>query len=550
MADDRIDVTSMKSPRRLAMDAVFHDRADLRQGLTENLAPARTRNAAAETRVEAAFAAFPRSRSRVTGIPNGDLPAEAALFDVMSAGIRARLNARQPRHPGSGIAIRSDSPLIRRARSGSHRDRSLGTVRVDELLDHLNNHRPEVVTLSSGRALTVSQAKARARAILDEIDGGAGHANAEVDIDALEGTSVTEVGDGDPDTVNAVQAFVTEKVDTQMTRVVAPEDPVSFGLIPLPDEGGNANLPTTFQLRPGPTDVTAYHDFSTLQVAFENVWLEILDGELETLGRDLYREYVDLKDFIGYDEDTAERPISSLQDLAWLMGRVRELSRMSQDAIPAGSGGGGSSSGKPSTGTNEIAEGFEDFLNSLPGGRGLTGVLTLGVSEFVLWFLKETGSIGTKPALTWDDVLNGRQLNRGDRILASVAENRVPQGSIELVLRTDISTIQGKVGKRNVAFQRFDEPSGKFVNVAVAGNFYPARAGEPVESGTVALSDSQGNAQFWEHRVLIASTSLDAGLLEFSSQETETTLSGRYVLGDLDKVVPDGASVTFYWKDS
>ena len=45
------------------------------------------------------------------------------------------------------------------------------------------------------------------------------------------------------------------------------------------------------------TDVPSYHDFHTLQIAFQHVWTEIFDGQLTSLGRDLYGEYVKLKDF-------------------------------------------------------------------------------------------------------------------------------------------------------------------------------------------------------------------------------------------------------------
>ena len=69
---------------------------------------------------------------------------------------------------------------------------------------------------------------------------------------------------------------------------------MEYGLIPNGADSNNAQagLLDTFELRPGPSDVTSYHDFSTLQIAFENVWTQIFDGELEALGRKVYREYV------------------------------------------------------------------------------------------------------------------------------------------------------------------------------------------------------------------------------------------------------------------
>ena len=55
----------------------------------------------------------------------------------------------------------------------------------------------------------------------------------------------------------------------------------------------------TFQLRPGPSDVKSYHDFNTLQIAFAHVWTQVFDGQLESLGKELYQEYVKLKRFTG-----------------------------------------------------------------------------------------------------------------------------------------------------------------------------------------------------------------------------------------------------------
>ena len=71
------------------------------------------------------------------------------------------------------------------------------------------------------------------------------------------------------------------------------------------DDAVQSRILETFELRPGASDVTSYHDFHTLQIAFQHVWTRIFDGELESLGRELYREYVKLKDFSGSTDATS-----------------------------------------------------------------------------------------------------------------------------------------------------------------------------------------------------------------------------------------------------
>ena len=80
----------------------------------------------------------------------------------------------------------------------------------------------------------------------------------------------------------------------------------------LPDDDATqSRILQTFELRPGASDVTSYHDFHTLQIAFPHVWTRLFDGELEALGRELYREYVKLKDFGGVDRTTTSRSAPS-----------------------------------------------------------------------------------------------------------------------------------------------------------------------------------------------------------------------------------------------
>ena len=66
----------------------------------------------------------------------------------------------------------------------------------------------------------------------------------------------------------------------------------------------------------------------------------IFDAQLENLGRDLYREYVKLKDFSG--ATGPDLTVGSADDLRRLMDEVKKLSQIVQDDIPDDLRGNGS----------------------------------------------------------------------------------------------------------------------------------------------------------------------------------------------------------------
>ena len=211
-----------------------------------------------------------------------------------------------------------------------------------------------------------------------------------------------------------------------MGPATAPEARLEYGLIPnsANSNEAQAELLTTFQLRPGPTDVTSYHDFSTLQIAFDDVWTRIFDGELEGLGRELYREYVGLLDFLDYDPDTADRPISSLDDLAWLIGEIRDLSRFTQTSLQDRRRPGRRRRHRraPQDAKNLGKEAGDWIDKNLPGGRAVLAGGTLGISELVLWIIEGGGELGRKDPLIWDDLCN-------DRVAAARRPHRGPRSN-------------------------------------------------------------------------------------------------------------------------
>lgn len=529
----------VKSPGRLALDAAFRKQADLRLGLAENLSQARTQNDPLDARVEQAFKDFdPSAPAKNEPERRNHVDPDAAPFDALDRVMRDRLDTLKAAAPRPGITIHANSSLIQWDQGdGVADDSRSGTIELGRLLDFIDKRGVASLTRPAWPALAACEAERKAQALLDGIDHAVKGAPAGAD------GSSPPADNGADHNAGKVADFVEKSVSEQMGSATAPEARVEYGLIPNGADSNNAQagLLDTFELRPGPSDVTSYHDFSTLQIAFENVWTQIFDGELEALGRQVYREYVGLVDFLGYDPATADQPISSLDDLTWLIGEIRRLSQLAQDGLPPGGGGAVGTTNIPKN-DHQFSKDADNFVNSLPGGRVGAGIATLGISELVLLFIRDAGTWGTKPALRWDDLVNGRTLERGDRIVATVESDVVGAGQIELVLKTSTYS-----HKKLVGFQVLDQGSQKFQNRKAVYNYDP----DPLRHPNLRiLYDSNNQPEFYVDDVRIDTSDLATGLLEFDTEESSAVGLGRYVLGDLDKIVPDGGRLTLYWTDS
>ncbi len=526
--------SEVKTPARLALDSAFRAQTDLRLGIVENLRRARAENDSRDARVARAFENFdPSVPARNEPEPRNHVAANEAPFGAIDQAIRDRIETLRDTTPRPGITLRAHSTLIDWENGD---EPTSGTIELGKLVDLVDNRDVATLTLPAEPALTAAEAERKAQALLDGLP--------DADEDRHDGHRAADAhGAVDPEKVSD---FVEKAVVEQMGPATAPESRLEYGLIPngADSNSAQAHLLDTFELRPGPTDVTSYHDFSTLQIAFENVWTKIFDGELEALGREIYREYVGLVDFLGYDPDTADRPISSLDDLTWLIGEIRRLSQLAQNALPPGGGG--------TVGTNNIPKPDHDLGTDVgnaidqnfPGGRVGAAVATLGISELVLLFLREAGNFGKKPALAWDDLVHGRKLAGGDRIAATIDRNAVALGQVELVLKTS-----ARSHKKAVVFQVLDKGSQKFINILDDQGHYKGVYNYDTATLQV-LNDANNQPEFYEDMARLDTSALPTGLLQFVTEETSTIGQGRYVLGDLDIIIPDGGRLTLYWTDS
>jgi hypothetical protein len=171
---------------------------------------------------------------------------------------------------------------------------------------------------------------------------------AQKQIDAIEG-NVASAGQADttpdlaaPDHQPAQTTdFIEAHVHALLADVPSPDVPPGLSPPVAADHGHIKQNIQSFELRSGASDVTAYHDFNALQIAFEHVWAEVVDARVGQVGRDFYHAYVDLIDFLGNPVDpTTGKPITpppvvtSIDDIANLIQDASMLGRVAGNAVP------------------------------------------------------------------------------------------------------------------------------------------------------------------------------------------------------------------------
>lgn len=107
--------------------------------------------------------------------------------------------------------------------------------------------------------------------------------------------------------------LVKDHVALQMQHATSPEAKLKFGVSDRASQQDVDVATTEFKISGGPADVTAYHDFYDLQIAFRHVWTELFDQELAKKGKELYEEALKEKDYknINAPKDT----ITSVEEL-------------------------------------------------------------------------------------------------------------------------------------------------------------------------------------------------------------------------------------------
>jgi hypothetical protein len=86
----------------------------------------------------------------------------------------------------------------------------------------------------------------------------------------------------------------------------------------------------TLQLKGGPADAVALHDFNSLQIAFKHIWTEAFDETLRAQAEALYLEAVQLADERGLDSPE----IQAIDETSQLLSFIQEVRNNDQDLLP------------------------------------------------------------------------------------------------------------------------------------------------------------------------------------------------------------------------
>jgi hypothetical protein len=493
--DETLGRTTLKPPQAAVIDAAFNQRAGLKQALTTNLAPAAAASAIVVARAKTAFEKFNPSQYSETELANRNHVAVATDPSEM-------LNSVVKRYVDSGSASTRAGAMTIRADGDLATIKNGNVIPLDSLLDYLGAQQTRSYSFAASSALAACYAQSQAQALVASI-----------------GADPSGGGDnGDepkPVAAKDVTQIVSDTVNLQMATATSPEMKLSYAVIPNDSGSGQTDLLQTFELRPDPTNVTSYHDFTTLQIAFEHVWTQMFDSQLASVGMQLYQEYVHLKDLSG--SAAPDPTIDTLDDLAGLMTEIRSLSQFVQITTPSTLGV-----------TNSDAPASADSVgNDL--AQGAAAVLTGGVSVLFEAAFNAFATSGQKPLIAWNDLKTGDPLpSHSDHIVASFEYSVVQAGFVQFALKTDTDS-----SLKQVAFQYWDQASNKFSNLFSASNKNMGSTNDP--DGYKDTSPS------------IPLNLIQTGCFEFDSQEDPVGLTGRYTLGNLSEQLVDGSRVTFYW---
>jgi len=397
-----------------------------------------------------------------------------------------------------------------RKKSGS--GAAIGTISLPNLLSYLSTKVPPARLLARPSPITICEAQIEAEAAMKSITNpkastaSIAAAGTNPAADPSQNDNTRKVATSDFSHLSATQV-VKDNVGLQMNTATSPESQVMYA---IPNKNPTGNI-DTFELRQGPSDVTSYHDFNTLQIAFESVWTELFDSQFAALGQQLYEEYVKLKVFTGTDDGT-DLEMSTLDDLVNLMDTIKSFTNTIADSLP------------PNLQPSDTSQGSGTSLpNDVVGqvGKAALGLATGGLSVAIEAALDAISNAGKKPVISWTD-FPGPLPGHNDIIETSFNKN-AEAGTVEIVLKTDPGS-----HKKYIEFEPWDPYTQQFVHA---------------QPFLVATNDVGSPVLTFD-----ASRVASGGVLEFASEETPSYSPGRYILAGLSDKLTDGTQVTFYWK--
>lgn len=499
------------SPLRAAIRTTFQNDESVRQAITANLKERSAESKAIAERVRTAFTDFNPSKLSTEDLaqhnylaPGGDLA--KAQRAVIAKGIEAIQSSKVK----PSITLHNSSDLKEIIKEKTSEDRSLvGTIELETLINFMIL-KPDA---SPPPVYVLCKAELEAQKILKKIEGMPdGEDNSEPT-----GTNLHHEE-------RSAEQLVKDTVNLQMETAASPESQLRFSVPNRANQGKVQSNLDTFELRAGPSDVTSYHDFYNLQIAFAHVWTKIFDGQLTSLGQELYHEYVKLKEFTG--NTAPDPPISTLYDLKKLLEEVKSLTSFTEDAMPGDRKATVDTSpqAKPKT-PKDWTEYVKDLTlyNQLANATGNEAVGAL--LDPAGFLVNAIGNIlGEKKQIFWTSfpIAMGQEM-----INVSFEENVVDLGWVEIVLSAESSQPW-----KGIDFQELGS----------AGNVV----------AHYKISNDPNDLDIWNansrHVLRLQTEVVKRGVLEFDGETTFRVHHGYYLLARLDEKLKDRTRVTFTWK--
>jgi hypothetical protein len=511
---------------RSAIDDVFLNDAHTKQALSANLGKLAADSLTVRAEANRAFEKFTASKfdSEERAKP-GYTEARAIPFTTLQTIADAGTKTLRNSSDNRTFRIQESKSFMAIVNTQNANGAVVGTVQLEDLLNFINN---QIENRPAGRpSMSPCKAENDAEALLREIEGGNNSVAPPPDSEADQ----QQEGESD-DREQEAQTFVSRQIGRFMEKTTAPEEQLRFDVPSRKDRAALQQALETFELRSGPSDVTSYHDFSSLQIAFQHVWTEVFDGKLAPLGKEIYYEYVKLKSSLGLEHQNG-RTITTLDDLAGLLDEVRDLSKVAVDDTPGEISGSASSSGGSDSSVLDSAK------NMIPANvvANATGSPVLGAlvdpAGAVINAISQ--AFAGKPTLNWDDFESAGSAAHplpleGDRITVQFEADVAPPGQVHVVIANTKDTSWWK--------------GIEFSEVASDGKI--------IDNKTVATD--VGNKKGWNpsctNKLELGTSQLRGGILEFQKEAPRVVggwKTGFYLLTGLDQKLKDRMKVTFTW---
>jgi hypothetical protein len=313
---------------------LFETDAAVRGVIAENL---KARNTVAQeftVRANEAFAKFTPTKypDYTSARSNYVKPGESLApmqTEVIKRGIEALQNSERPR----GLKLRGGVDLKALMKDAPPNAESLvATIELPDLIPYLEA-RIAAPLFAARDVYTICKAEADADKRMKEIANSIAVAPVAPAAGVPAVAPVVAKGNGGDASHLTAAKMVTDSVDLQMTTATSPESQLVFSIPDHSEQAQGVRSIPTFELRKGASDVTSYHDFHNLQIAFEDIWTEMFDGQVTALGKQLYEEYVRTKSFIEGDGGQ-DQSVKTIDDLRSLMNDIRDFSRLTESNVP------------------------------------------------------------------------------------------------------------------------------------------------------------------------------------------------------------------------